>query len=284
MQGMSWYLEHIDWLYTIIYQNDFFFFDLWSIVHCWSGFVLYISLKALHAKKPLLILLCILFIYNVMEVLFIYFALNIFKPETVNNQFTDIIIGMLGGMIGFLILRFSSLNKKTQIRNLNLFTIFLASITYAWLWVGFYQYDYNQEFYNSPGINIGAFVFWVLGAFATIWFSTLIRLSNIWLKWLVIWALYLVCLFAVEYFGFVILSLHESSKANAQPLLFGLIHGTPVLHFVYAFSPFFTISIYKGLQVLLFKAANVEKSQLKKANASKHRDTDLQQITLQSNK
>ncbi len=262
MLGMSSYIEHADWLYTRIYQNEFFFFDLWSIVYCWSGFVLYISLKALHAKKPLSILLSILFAYNVLEVLFTHFALNIFKPETIKDHFTDIIIGMLGGMIGFLIIRFSSLNKKRQIRNLNLFAIILASITYSWLWVGFYQYDYNQEIYNSPGINIGAFVFWFLGAFVTIWASTLIRISTIWLKWLVVWAIYLLCLFAVEYFGFVILSLHESSKANARPLLFGLIHGTPVLHFVYVFSPFITISIYKGLKALLFKALNAEKSQV----------------------
>lgn len=281
---MSWHFEHADWLYTKIYQNEFFFFDLWSIVHCWSGFVLYISLKAFHAKKPLSILLCILFVYNVFEVLFNYFSSNIFEVETIKDQITDIIMGMLGGMIGFLILRFNSLNKKTQIGNLDLFAIFLASVTYAWLWVGFYRYDYNQEFYNSAGINIGAFVFWVLGAFATIWVSTLIRLSNIWLKWLVVWTTYLVCLFAVEYFGFVILSLHESSKANAQPLLFGLIHGTSVLHFVYVFSPFFTISIYIGLKALLLKALNVEKSQLKKTNASKHRNVDLQQITWKSSR
>jgi hypothetical protein len=281
---MSWYFEHAHWLYTKIYQNEFFFFDLWSIVHCWSGFILYISLKALHAKKPLSILFWILFVYNVLEVLFIYFASNIFEPETIKDQFTDIIMGMLGGIIGFLILRFSSLNKNTKIWKLDLFIIFLASITYAWLWVGFYRYDYNQEFYNSPGINMGAFVFWVLGAFATIWASTLIRLSNIWLKWLVVWAIYLVCLFIVEYFGFVILSLHESSKANAQPLLFGLIHGTPVLHFVYVFSPFFTISIYKGLKALLLKSLNVEKSQLKKTNASKLKNVDLQQITWKSSK
>ncbi len=281
---MSWYFEHAEWLYTKIYQNEFFFFDLWSIVNCWSGFVLYISLKALQAKKPLSILLFILFVYNVLEVLFIYFASHIFEPETIKDQFTDIIMGMLGGMIGFLILRFNSLNRNTKIWNLDLFTIFLASITYAWLWVGFYRYDYNQEFYNSPGINIGAFVFWVLGAFATIWASSFIRISNIWLKWLVVWTIYLVCLFVVEYFGFVILSLHENSKPNAQPLLFGLIHGTPVLHFVYVFSPFFTISIYKGLKALLLKALNVEDSQLKKANASKHRDCDLQQITLKSSK
>jgi hypothetical protein len=208
----------------------------------------------------------------------------VFKPETIKDQFTDIIIGMLGGMIGFSILRFCSLTNKVHLRNLNFFVMFLASITYSWLWVGFYKYDYNQEFYNSPGINIGAFSFWVLGSFATIWGSTFIRISNFWLKWFLVWAIYLVCLFAVEYFGFVILDLHESSKANSQPLLFGLIHGTPVLHFVYVFSPCITISIYLGLKTLLLKALKVEEIQKVKIKNAKDRTNNLQQITLQSNR
>jgi len=276
-------LNETDWLYTKIYQNSLFFFDLWSIVYCWSGFVLFVALKSLKVRKALPVLFTILFVYEIIEILFVYFAFNGFKPETIKDQFTDIIVGMLGGTIGFLIVRFSRLTNKAHLRNLNLFVIFLASLTYSWLWVGFYHYDYNQEFYNSPGINIGAFVFWVLGAFATIWGSTLIRISNIWLKWLVVWAIYLVCLFAVEYFGFVILSLHESSKANAPPLLFGLIHGTPVLHFVYVFSPFFSITIYKGLKTLLFNALKVEEIQIGKVKNAEANSDSLRQVTLQSN-
>jgi len=276
-------LNETNWLYTKIYQNSLFFFDLWSIVHCWSGFVIFLILKSLKIKRALPALLTILFVYEIIEISFIYFAFNIFKPETIKDQFTDIIVGMLGGTIGFLLCKLSNLANKVHTKNLIYFAMFLASVTYSWLWVGFYHYNYNQGFYNSPGINIGAFTFWVLGAFATIWGSTLIRISNIWLKWIVVWAIYIVCLFAVEYYGFVILGLHESSKADAQPLLFGLIHGTPVLHFVYIFSPFFTILIYKGFKTLLFKSLKVEEIQQEKIKKEEAKPHDLKQVALQSN-
>lgn len=280
---MNWYFEHAGWLYTKIYQNDFFFFDLWSIVHCWSGFIIFLALKSLRVKKTLGMLLTFLFLYELLEITFTYIALDIFKPETIKDQFTDIIIGMVGGIIGHFICRFTDLTNKVQLRNLNFFTIFLASITYSWLWVGFYQYNYNQEFYNSPGINIGAFFFWVFGAFATIWGSTLIRFQNAWLKWSALWAIYLVGLFAVEYFGYEILDLHESSKPGSQALLFGLIHGTPVLHFVYLVSPAFTISIYYSLKSLLLKAIKTE--QIRRfSDKIKEERINVQQISLQPDK
>jgi uncharacterized membrane protein YeaQ/YmgE (transglycosylase-associated protein family) len=281
---MSWYFENAGWLYTKIYQNEFFFFDLWSFMHCWSGFFIFLLIKLKKVKSPLAALLTILFVYEVLEILLTYFALNIFNPETIKDQFTDIFVGMFGGFIGFTMLKFIKLKNKFHLRNLNYFVIFLASITYSWLWVGFYQYDYNQEFYNSQGINVGAFFFWILGAFVTIWVSTRINISNIWLKWIVVWAIYLPCLFAIEYFGFVILSLHESSKPDAQPLLFGLIHGTPVLHFVYIFSPFFTISIYNGLKKLIFKALKVTKTGNINTIEEIVRTENLQKVTFQSNR
>jgi len=278
---MNWYFEHAGWLYTKIYQNEFFFFDLWSIVHCWSGFVLFLALKALHSKKPLSMLLTILFIYELLEIAFTYFALNIFQPETIKDQFTDIIIGMLFGTIGFLIVHYVSLSKAKHIRNLNFFVIFLASITYAYIWVGFYRYHYNNTLFDTPGINIGGFTFWTMGAFATIFGSTLIKIKNIWLKMSIVWAIYIFCLFAVEYFGFVLMGWHESSKENATPLLFDLIHGTRTLHIVYIISPFISISIYSGLKKLLFQAMKSEKRVIKYSTVQLEKKVKFSQVSVQ---
>jgi len=251
---MNLYYEYAGWLYTKLYQNDFFFIDLWSIVHCWSGFVIFLGLKSLKAKKPLWTLLTLLFIYGVLEILFTDFTLDIISPEIIKDQFTDIIVGMIGGTIGFLIVQFGSLNNDKHLKSLNLFIIFLASVTYAYVWVGFYRYQYNNDLFNTPGINIGGFIFWTMGAFATIFGFTLIKIRKFWLKISVSWVIYIVVLFIVEYFGFVIMGWHESSKENATPLLFDLIHGTKTLHIVYILSPFFTISIYLGLKKLFLKA------------------------------
>jgi len=209
---MNEFFVHAGWLYTKVYQNDFFFFDLWTIVHCWSGFILFLALKSLRVKNPFPVQLTILFLYELMEILFTYFALHIFKPETIKDQFTDIFIGMVGAMIGNAILKSTSLKNIIHVKNLKIFLAFLTAITYSFLWVGFYHYSYNVELFNTPGINIGAFAFWTAGVFFTIRFYEKLKNLKLWKRLLILWGVYLTGLFIVEFFGFIVFLLAYSLR------------------------------------------------------------------------
>lgn len=251
---MSEILIYTSWLYTKVYQNDYFFFDLWSLVHCWNGFVLLVILKSAKVRNPLNILLILLLLYEVVEILIPYFALGIFKPETFKDQFTDIIIGMMGGGIGLTILSYTSMSKPRHVNTLKIFIIFLASITYAFLWVGFYGYSYNIGFFNSIGINWYAWIMWTSGTFLTIYLFTHLKIKIFLLRFSITWVSYLAALLMFEALGYHFFSLHESSNPGSLPLIFELIHGSPVLHFMYIFSPFFSVTLFLGLNYMIFKA------------------------------
>jgi len=253
------FLTYSAWLYTKIYQNHYFFFDLWSLVHCWNGFVLFVLFKSVKIRKPFTKLLLVLLIYEIVEILIPYFVLGIIKPETFKDQFTDIIVGMTGGGIGSVLLNLTSVSNSYHLFRLKLFIVLLASITYSFLWVGFYGYRYNIKFFNSPGINWYAWTAWTTGAAITIYLFDILKIRNLIIKFLSVWIIYLAALFTVETFGYYSIKLHEISMLNPPPLIFGIIHGSPVLHFMYIFSPFFTISIFFALKHLVFKALRQSK-------------------------
>lgn len=87
-------------LYTVIYRADFFFIDFWSFNHFGSGFILMVFLMRKETRHPVALLLALLFCYECVEIAFPYFAVHIFKPEIIPDQFTDIVIGLLGGLLG----------------------------------------------------------------------------------------------------------------------------------------------------------------------------------------
>ncbi len=87
-------------LYTVIYQTDFFFIDIWSFIHFGNGFILMVVLMRKGSRQPIALLLALLFCYECVEIAFPYFAVHIFKPEIIPDQFTDILIGLLGGLLG----------------------------------------------------------------------------------------------------------------------------------------------------------------------------------------
>ncbi len=159
------FLTYTSWLYTKVYQNHYFFFDLWSLVHLWIGFVLVAFFASIKVQRILAKLFIVLFLYAVVKIMILYFVWGIINPDTFKDQFADIIIGMMGGGIGLVILNYTFVSNPRHVFRLKLLTIFLTSITYSFLWVGFYGYDYNMEFFNSPGINWLAWAGWAATSF-----------------------------------------------------------------------------------------------------------------------
>jgi hypothetical protein len=87
-------------LYTILYKSQYFFIDCWSFVHFISGFVIVSLTLRRGGSRPLMILMAVLLSWEVLEITFIYMAIHVFRPETIPDQFTDIIIGFIGGFFG----------------------------------------------------------------------------------------------------------------------------------------------------------------------------------------
>ncbi len=245
MDLVEYILAESDWLYTRIYQNRFFFFDLWSFVHLWSGFAIYLALRAMRPPRPFLILTGILFLYEVIEILFVYFAYMIFRPETIKDQFTDIILGLTGGLVCMAFLR--ALKDFYSVRPwvFRFLLAFIASSTYAWFWVGFYGYHYNIESYNTKGINISSLAGWIGGGLFVISLYVLLPVRNRILRIGFTWLGYFAALLAFEYYYYYILAVRETTGNPLKPLVFGLIHGTPTLHTFYMIAPFILIGAYE---------------------------------------
>ncbi len=255
-------LAHSDWLYTKLFQNSIFFIDLWLIVHLWSGFFIFLLLKSQKIKRAFLILSVILTLYELFKILFLYFTFSIFKPETIQDQVTNIIFGISGGILASYFLNFSILNSIAQKKTIFRIIILMASITYAFPWVGFYKYHYNIDWLNTAGINLTAFLLWIAGGYITIQIFRSLKFRNNLVRILVTWIFYIILLFAFEFNGYSILGVHENSTPGATPLLFGLIHGNRILHIFYLISPFCTISLYSAFSWLVFKCIAVERSGL----------------------
>jgi hypothetical protein len=256
---MNDFLIATGWLYTKIYQNDLFFFDLWSFVHFWNGFMLFFLIGSTRTKNPFKTILVILFIYEIIEILFIYFALGIFSPETFKDQFTDIVVGLSGSLTGYYLLNSFSLCDLKKAKQLKIIIMIFSSLTYGFLWVGFYGYHYNIDFFNSPGINWYAWLLWSLNSIILIYSSKNIPVRNRIARFLSVWILWLIGLFAAEAAGYYWLGLHEISDPNATPLIFGIIHGSVVMHLFYVFAPFPVIGLYGFLSRIILRPFYHEK-------------------------
>jgi hypothetical protein len=121
------------------------------------------------------------------------------------------------------------LKEKTFAIGADLFVSLLMSI----LWVGFYRYNYNVDFLNSPVVNWFAFFLWSTGLLVTIktyqWYKSVF--TCVWLRVPVLWVSYFLSLLVIEYLGYHIFKIRELTSGN--PLCFGLIHGTPTLKVYY---------------------------------------------------
>lgn len=271
------------WLYVKIYENSFFFFDYWSIEHIISGIIIIILFFYFNVKNKLINLFAILLGWEILEIAFLYFALNVYKPETFKDQIFDIIIGFLAGYLTKIIVENKPKFPFIQHLTKEIISITIASFVIAFFWVGFYQYHYNVDELNSPGFNLWAFFLWYLGLNGILLFFTFIRkkIGSLPLNIIITWFSYFVVLLVVEYFGRYIIQIKESSNPKNTPLIFGLIYGNNILHIVYTIMPLIAILIYllthkiltqiENIQLLLLnnKITNKEKIIIKNQNYKK---------------
>lgn len=260
-----------EWLYFKLYENAFFFFDFWSIMHFLTGMLLLLLLEKFFTTKKWRVMVFLLFIYEVIEISIRYIALNIFLPETIKDQFTDMLVGMTGGVLSYGLLNLAY-NKKVQNPTSKLdenLIMLICSFSIAFIWVGFYGYKYSHEFFNSKGINYTAFLLWWSGLFivgkiySALKFYTNKNIHSFVLSF----GFYFFGLCSLEYFFYHILGVHEIGASEHKPMLFDIIHGTKAMHAFYVSAPFLFILHLEGVLNLV---KSIMKARLVKITKTAH--------------
>lgn len=211
-----------------------------------------IFLIANQAKHKTITLAFALLLWEILEIIFLKIQFNIFVPEILTDQLTDVIVGFLPGFLTLYLINKKNLFSKVKIINPNFLSAIFVSLMVAFIWVGTYHYHYSRIEFNSPGVNYWALLLWFFGYMAILKFYSFLesKFNKIYISIPVLWITYFFVLFVIEYIGRYVVEIKEVSSPTNQPLIFGLIYGTPTLHFVYTFAPIIAIIFYLPIRKL----------------------------------
>lgn len=258
MESVLLLQKHTEWLYTKVLETDLLRIDLGSFVYLWLGFILFLLLTTSKSKQKWLWIMFFVLVYGILRYFILFYLFDVFKPDSIKSLVSDIIVCFSGVAISFYFL-----NSKRFIPDSIFYKRLLAlfsTLTFSFLWVGFYQYHYNVNL-NTEGLNFWAFSLWTLGGIALFEGSRSlkIRIENVYVRVLIILSIYYIILFSIEYLAYYILHIRENSLSNGKPLAFGLIHGTPILHIYYVSYPL-TVYLFYRLLTLVSRKARIELS------------------------
>lgn len=243
------FIESTSILYTKIFVGRFFFFDLWSINHMWTGFMLYLILSVLRIKKPFTVILVCLFGYEVFEISLTYFATSIFIPEIIKDQVTDIFIGLTGSFAGYIFLsNYDFLISRFQIVVKNAF-IFFVSMSFTFLWLVFSRESVCLDGTSCTGINLIIFFLWLTQSFITI---AVFRKSGL-LKSIRPWGIFVVTFILATVLNFCLVSLPKMSVLKPDNLIYWL-SSTRIKLILFPLLPFLLLTAHEAFIKLVSKA------------------------------
>ena len=252
-------LHLINWTDIILIHTVFFDITLWTAGYLWVGSLFFLLLKSLRNKRPFLLLTVVLLFFQMFRMLIQHFFSGTIQAITLVDLVVELLTALSGATLAILFLAVARKEKTPDKRHLLTSLNLLASLTYSFFWVGSYDYQYNVEILNNGSVNLFTFASWTIGGFLTIYVYRKITGKHFIQRISIIWISYLIILFIVEFIGYKLFGVHETSKVNSTPLVFGLIHGTPVLHLVYLISPFITIPLYILYRELTVRSLAPEK-------------------------
>lgn len=249
-----WILGNTQWLYVKLYDGPLVFLDCWSLNHAWSGLVVFLALRALGVRRAWTWLVAALLAYEVVELAFIYAAFHAFRPETLKDQLTDVVVGVLGASVGRLFV-----GARPSARVVDWAAAGLAAVSLSFLWVGHYGYTYSWPALNSAGVNWWAWLCWASALLITLRGELAVArcVTSGPAFWLVTYGIYLACLLAVEFTGYAVLGIREVGHAERQPLLGDLVHGSTAMHVAYVAAPAVAWLTFRALQWLAGRALRV---------------------------
>lgn len=217
--------DNTQWLYCKLFDRGEFYFDLWSVVHFFSGIILFLIFKKLKVKRPWLYVFSVILIWELFEWFYVVAVLVFFEAETIYDVFNDIILGGLGAYSGYLLLKFPP--KKTVLS----FQI-LAVFVISFLWAG-YIASSNQC------IDFRIFIFGGITGFLMLSFYKSLS-QKLEYAALISWGIYLVTLFLFAYLLFHIQRIGGNSAIDLKHFFLS----NPKTKFFYISAPL--LYIYAG--------------------------------------
>lgn len=251
------------WLHTPLCEYGWFYLDLWSIPHFWSGMIIFAGLSALKWKKRWNWLIFFLLAFEVVEAVIFISIMKMFRPEKLPDTFTDIILGVAGGYLVYLLYE----KWKLSYRYSRLFLFLLTSCTVSFLWTGNYGYIFTDPKLNTPGINWWVLLCWVLVGMLMLYFYEQRRMTgnNNFRALAITWIAYLLPML-------ILTNIADATKLLAagevmqvkHKYIIGFFPGDATKALFYLLAPLFFIYLYRVL-LSLFKrytsklSINVEK-------------------------
>jgi len=154
---MHFIRQYTVWLHHTIFEYGLFYIDLWSLVHLWSGLILFTALSAYGWKNRSRWLAFFLLAFEVVEATIFISIMKMFRPEKLPDSFTDIFVGLAGGYLILYLFEKIKIDKGSS----RLFLFFLSSATVSFLWTGNNKFEFSNPIFNTQGINWWVFVGWI---------------------------------------------------------------------------------------------------------------------------
>lgn len=163
---MHFIRQYTVWLHHTLLEYGLFYIDLWSLVHFWSGLILFTALSARGWKNRWRWLAFFLFAFEMVEATIFISIMKMFRPEKLPDSFTDIFVGLAGGCFIYFLFE----KRVISVKYSKLFLYWLASGTLAFVWTGNSDYVFSNPIFNTQGINWWVFLGWMATGIAILAF------------------------------------------------------------------------------------------------------------------
>lgn len=243
---MHFIREFTVWLHQPLFEYGLFYLDLWSLVHFWSGMMVFTGLSALNWQNRWRWLVFFLTAFELLEASIFIAIMKMFRPEKLPDCFTDVIVGMAGGFLVFSLFE----KRKITIPFARLFIGWLAAGTISFLWTGNYGYLTSNATLETLNFNWGSFLNWMIAGMGVLYLFEKISDAKIgWIKSAAItWGVYSTALLFL--IGITANLLNADELAHANPSLLKFVGANDVKTLFYFTAPFLFIGFYRLLNLL----------------------------------
>ncbi len=242
--------ENAVWLHHVIIEYKLLYLDLWSVVHFFTGALIFAGLTALNSKKRWKWLFIIVAGFEVLEATVFIGILKLFMPEKIPDVFIDIIVGMAGGYFVYSVLEESDIGYKAK----KLILAVLSSAVVAFFWTGYYGYNLNINPESQTPFNIIVFLFWLFaGIVVSISFGYLNkRFNNSYYAIILVFVLSCILTLPLNYIITELLDIRELSHCRNISFA-GFMQVNSTLVIFYLLFPFLVVTAYVWFNYLLIK-------------------------------
>lgn len=201
--------ENTVWLHYVLVEYKLLYLDLWSLVHFWTGGLLFAVLSALNCKQRWKWLFIIVAGFEILEATVFIGILKLFMPEKIPDVFIDIILGMAGGYWVFLMFENNKMSEQAKQH----IVILITAAVIAFFWTGFYSYELNIHSETNWPFSGTVFLFWWFTGYVLVLIFRKLqsKFNNGFYSIVTISALFYVLLIPVNYVISEVLNIREIS-------------------------------------------------------------------------